>query len=87
MNSRQLIILAAGAFGLLFVYVLFKVFIDMDARLTKLNGAVEGLLCISACRCEKAGTCAHCRATKVIEQERHIAYLHRKHERENEELF
>jgi hypothetical protein len=80
MNSHQLLILVQGAIGLLFVYVLVKVFMDMEARLKKLNGAVEGLLCISSCRCEKAGTCAHCHATKVIEKERHIAYERRKRE-------
>jgi hypothetical protein len=62
-----------GAFCVLFIYVLGKVFIDNEKRFSDLRSALESLLRISACRCNNAGTCAHCKATKVLEKELKIA--------------
>jgi len=57
-----------------FIYMFLKMIIDIHERLNKLRSALGGLLHISACRCNKAGTCAHCNATKVFEKESKIAH-------------
>jgi len=46
----------AGGFCALFIYVLAKTFMDNEKRFSDLRSALDGLLRISACRCDKAGT-------------------------------
>jgi len=55
------------------MYVLFKIFIDIEKRFSDLRSALEGLLHFSVCRCAGVGTCVHCKATKVLEKELRIA--------------
>jgi hypothetical protein len=57
-----------------FIYMFCKMIIDIHERLRKLRSALDGLVRISACRCNKAGTCAYCNASKVLEKEFKIAY-------------
>jgi hypothetical protein len=71
--------LIAGALGVWFVYLFVKIFKDHEERFSILRSALGGLLRISACRCNKAGTCAYCNATKVLEKESKIARETREH--------
>jgi len=66
--------LIGGALALWFIYLFVKVFKGIEERFNDLRSALDGLLHISACRCNKVGTCAHCKATKVLEKELRIAH-------------
>jgi hypothetical protein len=55
------------------IYLLAKIFIDIEKRFSDLRSAREGLIHFSVCRCNNAGTSIHCRASKVLEKEERIA--------------
>ena len=71
--------LIIGAVCVWFIYLFVKIFKAIEERLSNLRRALDGLLLISACRCNKAGTCAHCKASKVLEKESRIASEMRRH--------
>ncbi len=54
--------LLGGVFCVWVIYLLAKIFIEIEKRSSELRCALDGLLRISVCRCNNAGTCAYCNA-------------------------
>jgi hypothetical protein len=71
-TSHPWFTLIVGAICVWFIYLFVNIFKDIEERLSNLRSALDGLLRISSCRCNKAGTCAHCNASRLLEKESRI---------------